>query len=281
MRQHHDFFAMRRFGAAIILLVLTLSPIGAQDPTPKRPAEAEKLHAILLVAGADEGIGNADLHDVAAMRHILEQTLGGKANQLVIHDLTGKNPKTKKFYSGPEILKFVEGLKVGENDNVLIFHSGHGGIEDRKKPEESHVLFVDGGSINRKQLTKAAQDLKPRAVIMLTDCCSSYTSSVALMEAAPPLNKKSVRNLMLRPVGLVSVTAAEDGTIAQANYRGENPADAGSAFTVALTRLWYNTEVTYTSWRQFFPKLRDETRTASGGQHRARAFHLGEAPPKK
>jgi hypothetical protein len=55
--------------------------------------------------------------------------------------------------------------------------------------------------------------------------------------------------------------------------------DAGSAFTVALTRLWYRQDVTFTTWRQFFSKLRPETNTASAGQHRARAFHLGDETP--
>src|SRR5262249_32622937 len=104
--------------------------------------------------------------------------------------------------------------------------------------------------------------------------CSSYMDSPVALDNETP-NTKTVRNLLLKTSGIVSITAAQDGKEAKAGYKGANPGHAGSAFTVALTRLWYRHDVTFTTWKEFFPRLRDETRQASGGQHQARAFRLG------
>ncbi len=88
------------------------------------------------------------------------------------------------------------------------------------------------------------------------------------------MNVQTVRNLVLKEARIVSITAAEDGKSAVAMFNGANPGDAGSAFTVALMRLWYTPDQTFTTWSHIFPALRRETGLASGGAHLARAFQL-------
>jgi hypothetical protein len=264
--------------ATLLLALGTLSPAWAQ-PGPGVPAEADKLHVVLLVDGSD-GNGPACLKDVEGMRAALEAAFAKDPQRLVLHDLAGKNPKSGKLYTPAEVMQYLMGLKVGKNDNVLVFHSGHGGILDRKGPEASFVLTIDRGKLYRLEIQKVLQESQPRAVICLTDCCSSFVREQAAangqaLQLAPAFNAATIRNLLLRPVGLVSVTAAEDGTAGIAAYYGPNPGQAGSAFSVALLRLWYG-ETTYDSWEQFFPALRTETGAASNGSHFARAFHLGQ-----
>ena len=267
-------FLLTAAAMAALLALQAFTPAFAQ-PDDKRPAEADRVHIVLLVAGADSNIGNADMADVEAMRHAVSTSFAGDKRRVVFHDLTGKNPTTGKHYTGPQILQHLKQMKVGHNDTVLVFHSGHGGIQDKNHPEASHILTVDGGRVGRKDIMDAVLTHQPRALIILTDCCSSFMGSqVSLTDET--VNTKTVRNLLLRPVGVISITAAEDGKEAQATYKGTNPANAGSAFTVALTRLWYRHDVTFTSWKTFFPKLRQETNAASGGTHQAHAFRLNE-----
>ncbi len=265
--------------AALVALVLglqALTPAWSQSATCKKSPEANKLHVVLLVAGADDKIGNADMQDIAAMKQAIDTAFVKDSNRVVYHDLTGKNPATGRHYTGAEVLEYLEKMKVGCNDNILIFHSGHGAIADRNQPEASQVLVIDGGQVSRKALMDAALAHHPRGLIVLTDCCSNFMDVPAAAEDAE-LNIETVRNLLLKPVGVISITAAADGTSAVASYQGANPGQAGSAFTVAMTRLWYRMDVTYTSWTEFFPALRSETRDASGGAHEARAFQLGQA----
>src|SRR5205807_4895546 len=124
---------------AALLALQALAPAFAQ-PESKHPAEADKVHVVLLVAGADSNIGNADMADVAAMRHAISASFASDKKRVVFHDLTGKNPATGRHYTGPEIVGRLKKMKVGNNDTVLVFHSGHGGINDKNRPEASHGL---------------------------------------------------------------------------------------------------------------------------------------------
>lgn len=265
---------------ALAMSLQTFSPAQAQVGKGQYPDEADKIHLILLVAGYSDGIGGPCLNDCKAIKATLEASLTKK--QLAVYDFTGKNPKTDQWYTPKEVIETVKGMRVGKNDSVFIYHSGHGEIGDRKQPEASHRLFIDKGQITRMQLQKPIEAMQPRSIIFLTDCCSNFREfkaadgGVRELQGASGPNVKTVRNLMLRPVGVVSITAAEDGRSAIATYKGPNPAKAGSAFTVAMLRLWYNQDATYASWEQFFPVLKTETGKASGGQHLARAFQILE-----
>jgi hypothetical protein len=285
---------MKCLGIPTALMLLTAPVLAAPNmlrsldsvPGPRlvKPvvtAEATKLHVVLLVFGHKGGISAACQKDCKAIKAALELAFADEddADRLVIHDLSIKNPETGKPFTTKETLDVIKNLSAGKNDNVFIYQSGHGSIGDRNDPEMSHVLQMDGATLTRAQIQKPIEAMKPRGIIFLTDCCSGFgrkapapkTQPVSLVEP----NLQTIRNLMLRPAGVVSITAAEDGTLAMASYRGTNPAKAGSAFTVALTRLWCNDTV-YESWTDFYPDLRKETSAATGNRHTARAFHLKE-----
>jgi len=266
---------------ALLVSLQAFIPLWAQT-NGNRPAEADKLHVVLLVAGHDKGIGNADLKDIAAMKKAINAAFAQDKTRVIFHDLTGINKKTGKVYSAAEILNHLRGMKIGKNDNVMVYHSGHGGITNMKRPEQTHTLVVDGGDLHRKDIKAILQAKSPRALMILTDCCSSLIKGEEAFgltrEAAPTVNVALVRNLLLKPIGIVNITAAQDGTEASAGYKGVNPGQAGSAFTVALMRLWYKQDANYGSWEQFFPALKNETYQASGGAHSARAFQISTRP---
>jgi hypothetical protein len=121
---------------------------------------------------------------------------------------------------------------------------------------------------------------KPRGLIILTQCCSGYEGrglqpALDSARAKPEVpNNRTVRNLVLGLAGVVSITAADDGKTSWTGWNGPNPGQAGCGFTVAMVRLWYRHDVTFTTWKQFFPVLRSETGKASNGQQFARAFEL-------
>ncbi len=245
---------------------------------PPGKSEADKVHLVLLIAGADSAIGKADIKDVASVKNAMLTAFAGDRGRLVIHDFTGKNPNTRKYYTGEEVLAGLRAMNIGRNDSVFVYHSGHGGIENPRDPEGSHVLTIDGGRIRRKAILDTVQTRQPRLVMILTDCCSNFTSFENEDEGdgcqpGNALNVQTVRNLTLHGVGVASITAAQDGKSGIASYVGPNPGNAGSAFTVALMREWYS-QRTYTTWGEMFPYLRDETGRASGGKHYARAFQL-------
>jgi len=272
-------------GGALVAVVVSLSTLGqvwAQQAS-SYPTEADKVHVVILVFGHKGGISAACQKDCKGVRTVLEASFAQDPERLVIHDLSQVNPETGKYYSKDETLAVISSMKVGRNDNVVIFQSGHGAIANKDEPETSHKLTMDFGAISRPQLQGPIEAMDPRAIIFLSDCCSSFSKKKTdevnereLQSVVEP-NIKNIRKLVLCPIGIISITAAQDGKTAIASFKGANPGKAGSAFTVALLRLWYNEETTYNSWSEFFPALRAETGLASGNKHMARAFQIKEA----
>jgi hypothetical protein len=245
---------------------------GVKAPPAKVAAEADQLHLILLGYTKADNVGIACGKDVLAMKHHLETAFAKDKGRLVIHNLTGNQ------WSGAKVLKYLREMKVGHNDNVLVYHSGHGAIANPKQPEKSQVLVLNSGRVLRGEIKQILQGKHPRGLIILTDCCSSFAGGQELPSLVQPtsLNVHSVRNLFVKMRGVVSITAAQDGQSAVASSKGVNLTGARSAFTVALFQVLSNPKRVFTSWEDLFPTLSEQTDLVSGGQHQPRAFALAE-----
>jgi hypothetical protein len=236
--------------------------------------EATRLHVVLLGFTPADGIGPACRKDVEAVRRFFQSSLGSlPGNRLQIHDLTGD------AWTPDRILAALQKLPVGPNDNVLVYHSGHGCMRP-DGPWASHLLTVNGHrDVPRYRIRDVLKGLRPRGLLLLTDCCS-YCGTNGVPEGMVPRslvvgpNVASVRNLFLKARGLIDITAAQAGGTAQATHVGPNAPGAGSAFTVALLNLLSDPTQTFTAWQDFFPRLRRETQASSNGAHQPEVFHL-------
>lgn len=270
-----------RAAALGLALCLTAGTASADPERPappaKYPAEAARVHVVLLGDTRCPEIGAACGKDFAGLRATLTAGLGKKADRLTFHDLTAANPATDLAWTAAEVFRHVRDLKLEGNDSVVLFHSGHGVITKKDFPERTHYLGLAAGAVSRWVLHEALRAHKPRALIVLTDCCSTFQPG--RQPGAPggraAVNATTAEHLFLRAVGEVSITAAEDGKGAFPSFKGDNPGGAGSAFTVALLRLLHDRR-TFTTWRELFPELRAATAAASGGRQRARAFAIVE-----
>jgi hypothetical protein len=261
---------------------------GALFPAPERDRidhgtvapEAAKLHLILLGDENDPGIGANCKRDVDAVRSLLQDRFARQPERLVLHDLTGD------AWTPERVLDYLNNhLRIGPNENVLVFHSGHGGIRRQTNPAEVFVLGLNSHrDIARAYIVQAIERQRPRALILLTDCCSNYFGlagpTLAMTDARaladPTLCWPTVQDLLLRTRGRIDITAAEPGTTALASHTGFDDTGAQSAFTDALLRLWTDHTRFYASWHEFFPVLRQETYETSHHQHKAYAFALEE-----
>lgn len=286
-----------------LALIGQSAQIGAQTgpiavtPAPVAPSgnvlnntqvsEASKLHVVMLVYGPKTNFGDACRKDVQAMRTMLEQGFGAKSDRIVYHDFTGKNPITDLPWAPWEITAALKQIRLGANESILLFHSGHGCVRNEATPEQTFELDIDSGGVSRQELLNILKAQRPRGLIVLTDCCSSYVPQVQaqrgpVQDNVMParFNTASVQNLFLKLRGYVNITAAELGTGALPAYTGSNPGNAGSAFTVALVRLLCQ-DATFQNWSQFYPVLKNETHQASSGlgqpAHKAHAFAIEEA----
>ncbi len=271
-----------RRGWAICLAALVMSLTAAQGRADDRPAEATKVHLVLVGYTPDTIFGKACRDDIEAMKSTLSEGFADKKDRLVIHDLSGIDPETKTHWSAKQVMGYLRGMKIGPNESVVVYHSGHGRIADKQRPEATHRLqLTDKSELSRGEITSVLLCKHPRALIVLTDCCSAIVPDRDAGGAAGQcgeagLNGETVRNLFLKVRGVISITAAEDGTCGVIGFSGPNPAGAGSSFTVALLRLCWNEDRVYASWGQFFPSLREECFRTSDGRHRARDFRMSE-----
>ncbi|MFO0867039.1 MAG: caspase family protein [Gemmataceae bacterium] len=248
--------------------------------------EADKVHVVLLVYGKDGEFGAACRKDVNAFAKMLDQGFEQKANRLEFHDYTGLNPTSFRSWTPKEVLADLGQMQVGNNDAIVLYHSGHGMIVEPKVPESSQIVLTDEGPIQRGDLLRVLGAKRPRGLVLLTDCCSSYPDGATARHAARAnvlCNARTVQALFLRIRGLISITAAEPGDGATPAHVGSNPGQACSAFTVALLRLMYQ-ERAYASWTELYPSLQQETADASSLQgtplHRAYAFRMQESNAK-
>ncbi|MBM3997781.1 MAG: hypothetical protein FJ303_27105 [Planctomycetes bacterium] len=256
---------------------MTLTLCGAGfGSDPERPAEATKVHLVVLGYTPNDNFGKACRDDIEAMKETLGAAL---KDRLTIHELSDKNPKTGKFWTKDEVMNYLQAMQIGPNESIVLYHSGHGRIADARLPERTHRWQINSGEeVSRGAMTDILRCRHPRALIVLSDCCSAIVADrqgacEGTDDSGADLNVDTVRNLFLRANGVISITAAEDGTCGIIGYRGTNPAAAGSSFTVAMLRLCYVNQV-YADWNAFFPDLRTETFRTSGEAHQARAFHL-------
>src|SRR4051795_11125047 len=89
--------------AALVMSLQGLSPLAAQQANGK-PAEADRLHVVLLVFGHKGGISAACQKDCKGLKAALETAFADDPDRLVVHDLSLKNPQTGKVYTTAETL---------------------------------------------------------------------------------------------------------------------------------------------------------------------------------
>jgi hypothetical protein len=250
-------------------------------PGQNLQVEADNVHLILVGYTAVNGndIGPDCEADLIAVQAIFRETFQGLwRNRLRIHRLYGDE------FTAAKVRDELARLAFGPNDVVVFYHSGHGVILNANEPVETHFLMVGRGDrISRGEVLRLLAARPSRAVVVLTDCCSSLPQGEPSRSrgAAPvgprPLNRETILNLFLRFRGFVDITAAEVGNTASNGNQLDNFGGARGAFTAAFLMAASQDRV-FATWADFFGSLRDFTRTSSGGRHQAQAFALREGP---
>lgn len=128
-----------------------------------------------------------------------------------------------------------------------------------RKPGK-HYLATSQGDIYRNEIFEMLNDLGPRSIVMVTDCCSSIRSF------QPPMRRKPAKwkvfhNLFYENVGLVDITAAETGT------EGWFSSGDGGLLTKCFTnflceppqKIRADGETGDVTWADFFARVRQST----------------------
>jgi hypothetical protein len=215
-------------------------------------AEEGKIYLLLAASNADSKIGPSCDVDIDNVEQFLMQ--GSPPGRIVVDKLTDKTDPVLSPQSVVEYYQKRLAGRVGTDDAVIFFYSGHGAF-DR---EQYHYMDLSTGPLPRLQVRDAILALRPqpRLVVVITDCCSFYKDIDKFPPRAAAPNPAVVEALFLRPRGIVDINACSEGQVATGNNQ------TGGAFTKAwvfemgreLAKLDVNQDGGLT-WHEFFPQL--------------------------
>jgi hypothetical protein len=148
---------------AVLALALLIAPAALAGDKAGKLDEAARVR-ILIVADTDAREGAACALDANNLKAVLvaglkKQKLDGR---FTIDMLTGRN------VSAENVLKHYRELKVGTNESLVFYYSGHGAYHSQK----GHLLTFSQGDLARSTLLAAMHKQKPQLTVVLTDCCA-------------------------------------------------------------------------------------------------------------
>lgn len=213
---------MKRLLFTAILLLLSTGLFAESMLTMK---------AVLVICDDYISAENNSIADgVKRDRDIVEKFLDRiKERKIVKLEKTVLNGKKA---SSQNVKRILSTLKTGNNDILLVYFSGHGGMEQNK----TFLFFTDDESISREELEGMIKKKNARLSFLISDACSSSIDTVMAPKAVKKGFKKGEKADAYDPVfrelfysyrGLLHVTAAKEGQYATGT-------DNGGLFTIAL-----------------------------------------------
>ena len=271
----------RHIYTSLILLILTFSGLCGITTT----AEAQDVHALLIILGNDRVIAESVAKNEEKMVNMLRQlsyhcnvhlTLmyskssheGTVAEKTFINGRSEK-PTTQEqdIIEAKQVAEWLENLRPKPEDTVLIYFTGHGKMD----PLGAHNLLFNPGvspedNLDRGKFSDRLKQKSARLRMFITDTCSNYVSedlsddtfarySVQVRAKA----RAYLQDLFLEHEGFLDITAASPGEFAIAND------ELGGHFTSALISQGFTATAdtnndTFLSWKEAFEKTKTQTK---------------------
>lgn len=198
------------------------------------PAAAQKVHALLVAdmsPGAKWGEFLPNLQeDMLRMMKLLQT--GCPRDSLSIQEVyLDSNADAKPA----KIVGAIEDLRANRNDTIVIYYTGHGGIDDR-----GSYFDLVGGKLYRDDLIAAAKEHGSRLVVLVTDCCNARNDKEVQTFPRAGFYERDdysplFRSLLIEPKGVVDINACGPGESAFFSPPPKKEGDEiGSLFTKGL-----------------------------------------------
>ncbi|HJT75762.1 MAG TPA: PDZ domain-containing protein [Gemmataceae bacterium] len=196
-----------------LLSLLLLAPLAwpaAACRADDASDEAVRVRAVLICNTKDRNIGDSVEADLKNVRSLLEDgfraRFGAKyKDHLDLVTLAGER------FTRQEVLDYFKNLQTGPSETLLVYYSGHGGYF----PAEGQAFGMDGNNLLlRSDLVRVMLEKHARLSVLLSDACNEYPDK-SEFEAAPRAPAwETLRDLLLRPRGLVDVNSVSEGEFA-------------------------------------------------------------------
>ncbi len=260
-----------------ILLILTFIAVCGTTFS----ADAQKVHALLIILGNDRNIRSSVEKNESSMQTLLRQVSKdcevymtvmksetetiGKITHLTLFNAHATNITEQKqgIISAKQVVQWLNDLSPNGEDTILIYYSGHGSMD----AVSTHILNFDPEVTNdfvaRNGLRNQLEQKSGRLKMLITDTCSNW------VQTPPPIarvytkvqsrERRYTKNLFLEHSGLLDITAASPGKYAWGND------EIGGYFTVSLigsfTAETDTNQDRFLSWSEVFDATRSKTHT--------------------
>lgn len=215
------------------------------------PAEAQTVHALLVIMDADSSIGPAMKVDHYKVERMLTSVSRVYTVKKTVY-LSSRNATR-----GRAVLDWIQRVKPAHNDVVLVYYAGHGGMESNTY-RETYLNLTDG-QLRRYELAETMERVNCRLKMLITDACSNaprlpiVTSSYAV----ETVSKSYIRDLFGQHEGFLHLNAASEGQYSWSHM------ELGSFFTIALMELISDISDAdrdgFVAWQEVFELTKDVT----------------------
>ena len=264
--------------ATLLLILIFVSVFGIAVS-----ADAQKVHALLILLGNDRNIGESVAKNEEKMVNMLKQLSHHCNVDLTLMHSESAHEGTvarKTFVKGRsenattheqdiiqshQVAEWLGNLTPNPEDTVLVYYSGHGKIDSFG----THTLVFDPGlnedTPDRGKLSQKLKDKPARLRMLITDTCSNLSQDLSddtYAKYAVGVRAKArtyMQDLFLEHEGFLDITAASPGQIAI------GADDLGGFFTSSLLSQGFTTVAdtdrdNFLSWHEAFEKAVVQTR---------------------
>ena len=266
----------RTLDAIGLLLIVIFAVVLGQVTS----AEAQKVHALLIILGNDRDIRGSVEKNESSMQTLLRQVSENCEVHMTIMKSTDETTGTineKTLANGNvaaqsslqqlgiikanQVVQWIRDLRTEGEDTILVYYSGHGSMD----AVGTHILNFDPEVTNdfvaRDGLRNSLKQKKGRLKMLITDTCSNRVQtpppSARVYAKVQSRERRYTKNLFLEHSGFVDITAAADGQYAWGN-------DAiGGYFTISIIGSFTadsdENQDRFLAWDEVFNATRSKT----------------------
>ncbi len=220
-------------------------------------ADTKELHVLLIVdtnaskrGGEDNVMRPAMQANLKRMQDLINDVYASDnarlKDRLFLNIITGDDVSPAK------IREFFQKMPYNADRAWLVYYAGHGGTD----PDKGHYFATSGGDILRAEVYHLVDDLGPRAIFLMSDCCSNYAPATIPAQRAA-VNADAFYSLFYQTDGLVNFTAATKGELGWVTSTDGGYMTLSFAHYLRQSGLrGANGKVT---WNDLFPLVRNAT----------------------
>jgi hypothetical protein len=175
-------------------------------------------------------------------------------------------PTIRGDFSGSDVHKAVQNLKVKPTEGLFVYYTGHGAYD----PDFAENNISGGHFFNmpnkpnvlRKNLLSDMKDKQAALIVLISDCCNArgqFPTLVAYAPSSVALEEPVLSTLLLRHRGVVDITSSKKGEYSFTASKGNEP--DGSEFTNSFLNVCAMTSVKSSemTWEKAFELMVGQT----------------------